>query len=124
MNDMNVTPAPKSRVYALADAQGRVTRIEGGYTMGNISDLSEWVYLDEGYGDRYNLCQSNFAAGGLYTFDGLPRYKLVEGALVLRTAEELAADRAAIPASEPEPDVWSELDAAYTAGYREGVNNV
>ena len=115
MNDMNMTPAPKSRVNALTDAQGRVTRIEGGYTMSNISDLSEWVYLDEGYGDRYNLCQSHFAEGGLYTTDGFPRYKLVSGALVLRSEDELAADRAARP--EPAPSQLDRLEAqtTYTA---------
>lgn len=110
MNEM-----PKSKVYALADEQGRVTRIEGGYTMGNIADLSEWVYLDEGYGDRYNLCQSHYAEGGLYTFDGLPRYKLVEGALVLRTAEELAADGADAPDPAPTQLDRVEAQATYTA---------
>lgn len=105
----------KSRVYALTDAQGRVTRIEGGYTMGNIADLSEWVYLDEGEGDRYNLCQSHYAEGGLYTFDGLPRYKLVDGALVLRTAEELAADRAEVPEAAPTQIDRVEAQATYTA---------
>lgn len=123
---MNEIEMPKSKVYALADEQGSVTRIEGGYTMGNIADLSEWVYLDEGYGDRYNLCQSHYAEGGLYTMDGIPRYKLVDGVLTLRTEDELAADRAAQPAAPDggqtaaESAVWDALDAAY----REGVNAV
>lgn len=112
MNDFKM---PKSKVYALADARGRVTRIEGGYTMSNIADLSEWVCIDEGEGDRYNLCQSHYAEGGLYTFDGLPRYKLVSGALVLRTAEELAADRAAVPEAEPTQLDRVEAQATYTA---------
>lgn len=114
-----------SRVYALVDARGRVTRIEGGYTMENIADLSEWVYLDEGEGDRYNLCQSHYAEGGLYTDDGIPRYRLADGQLVLRTAEELAADRAELPTEEStedgtDSDVWDALDAAY----QEGVNSL
>lgn len=85
---------PKSKVFALVDERGRVTRIEGGYTLGNIADISEWTYLDEGTGDRYNLCQSHYAEGGLYTANGLCRYKLVDGQLALRTEEEIEADRA------------------------------
>lgn len=85
---------PKSKVYALVDEHGRVTRIEGGFTMANITDISEWTNLDEGTGDRYNLCQSHYAEGGLYTADGLCRYKLVDGRLTLRTEDEIAADRA------------------------------
>ncbi len=33
------TDIPKSKVYALVDAQGHVVRIEGGYTMGSIEDM-------------------------------------------------------------------------------------
>lgn len=84
----------KSKVYALVDGLGRVTRIEGGYTLGNIVDIAEWTYLDEGVGDRFNLCQSHYADGGLYTDDGLCRYKLNDGRLTLRTENEIAADRA------------------------------
>lgn len=85
---------PKSKVYALVDELGRVTRIEGGYTMANIENISDWTEIDEGVGDRYNLCQSHYADGGLYTEDGLCRYKLVGGQLTLRTEAEIAADRA------------------------------
>lgn len=84
----------KSKVYALVDEHGRVTRIEGGYTYGNIEDISQWTYLDEGTGDRFNLCQSHYAEGGLYTADGLCRYKLVDGQLTQRTEDDIAADRA------------------------------
>lgn len=84
----------KSKVYALVDEHGRVTRIEGGYTYGNIEDISQWTYLDAGTGDRFNLCQSHYAEGGLYTADGLCRYKLVDGQLTQRTEDDIAADRA------------------------------
>lgn len=106
---------PKSKVYALADEQGRVTRIEGGYTIGNIADISEWTYLDEGTGDRYNLCQSHYAEGGLFTADDLCRYKLVDGQLALRTEAEIEADRAAVPAATPTQLDRVEAQAMYTA---------
>ena len=82
-----------SKVYVLIDEKNRVIRCEGGYT--TPADLTGWVQIDEGTGDRYNLCQSHYFDGGLYTSDGIPRYKLVDGEAVERTVEEIEADRAA-----------------------------
>ena len=75
----------------MVDEQGRITRCDGGYT--TPADLTGWVQIDEGTGDRYNLCQSHYFDGGLYTVDGIPRYKLVNGQPVERTEEEIQADR-------------------------------
>ena len=85
-----------SKVYVRTDDQNRIIRCEGGYTIGNITDFTGWVQIDEGTGDKYNLCQSHYFDGGLYTDDGIPRYALADGAPVLRSAEEIEADRAAI----------------------------
>ena len=84
-----------SKVYVLADEQGRIIRCEGGYTISNITDFTGWVQIDEGTGDRYNLCQSHYF-DRLYTDDGIPRYALADGAPVLRSEEEIEADRAEI----------------------------
>lgn len=89
----------KSKVYVLTDENGRITRIEGGYT--TPEDLTGWVQIDEGTGDRYNLCQTHYFPDSIYTQDGIPRYKLEDGKPVERTEEEIAADRAALPAPEP-----------------------
>ena len=113
----------KSKVYIKVDESNRILRCEGGYTMGNIQNIDEWIFVDEGTGDRYNLCQSHYFAGGLRTFDGIPRYKWDGEQAVLRSKEEIEADRAATPApapSEDESSVWDELDAAY----QEGVDSV
>lgn len=80
-----------SKVYVQTDEQNRIIRCEGGYT--TPSDLTDWVHIDEGTGDKYNLCQSHYFDGGIYTRDGIPRYKLVDGVPVLRSEEEIAADR-------------------------------
>ena len=80
----------KSKVYVLPDASGRITRIDGGYTM--PEDLTGWVLIDEGYGDRYNLCQGNYLPGPLTDDRGIYRYKLVDGKAVERTQEEMDAD--------------------------------
>ena len=100
---------PKSKVYIQTDTEGRILRCEGGYT--TPSDLTGWTEIDEGTGDKYNLCQSHYFVGGLYTMDGIPRYKWDGSAAVLRTDEELEADRAAIPDPKPSKTVEARLTA-------------
>ena len=85
---------PKSRVYVLLDSESRVLRLEGEYSL--PVDLAGWIKIDEGSGDRFSLAQSHYCAKPLY--DGaVPRYKLVDGVLVERTAEEIEADKAKLP---------------------------
>lgn len=81
----------KSKVYVQTDEYGIITRCEGGYT--TPSDLSNWIEIDEGIGDKYNLCQSNYFENGLYTSDGIPRYKLENGKPVERSEDEINEDR-------------------------------
>lgn len=104
---------PKSRVYILLDEKERIVRIEGEYSL--PSDLTGWVQIDEGYGDRFSLAQSHYLDGGLYTMQGIPRYKYEGGACVLRSEEELAADRDALPKPQPSQLDRVEAQATYTA---------
>lgn len=99
----------QSKVYIQADDAGRIVRCEGGYT--TPADLTGWIEIDEGTGDRYNLCQSHYFEDGLYTMDGIPRYKWDGSAAVMRTDEEMEADRAAIPDSKPSKTVEDRLTA-------------
>ena len=92
---------PKSSVYILTDDQDRITRCDGGYS--TPSDLTGWIKIDEGTGDKYNLCQSHYFEDGLYTMDGIPLYKWDGQAAQRRTDDEIAADRAARPAPPPSP---------------------
>lgn len=85
---------PKSRVYVLLDSESRVLRLEGEYSLPN--DLTNWIKIDEGFGDKYALAQSHYLDKPLY--DGaVLRYKLVDGKVVERTAEEIEADKAKLP---------------------------
>lgn len=54
----------KSKVYVQTDKRSRIIRCEGGYT--TPADLSGWMEIDEGVGDRFNLAQSHYFPGGLY----------------------------------------------------------
>nr|DAN88653.1 MAG TPA: hypothetical protein [Caudoviricetes sp.] len=85
---------PKSRVYVLLDSESRVLRLEGEYSL--PADLTGWTKIDEGFGDKYALAQSHYLEKPLY--DGaVLRYKLVDGKIVERTAEEIEADKAKLP---------------------------
>lgn len=82
---------PKSKVYIQADSRGYIISCNGGYT--TPPNLAGWIEIDEGYGDRYNLCQSHYFEGGLYTFDGIPRYKWDGSQSLLRSDEEIEGER-------------------------------
>lgn len=65
---------PKSRVYVLLDEKGRVTRLEGEYSL--PADLTGWTLIEEGPAcDRLNLAQSHYLDGPLYDYQGRPRYR-------------------------------------------------
>lgn len=86
----------KSKVYVLLNSEGYITRIDGGYTIGNITAPENWVLIDEGNGDRYNLCQGNYFPQPIRTMGGAYCYKLVNGQPVECSAEEIAAQEEAL----------------------------
>ena len=85
---------PKSRVYVQTDSESRILRLEGEYSL--PADLAGWTKIDEGNGDKYALAQSHYLSKPLYDGAAL-RYKLVDGKIVERTAEEIEADKAKLP---------------------------
>ena len=110
---------PKSKVYIQTDEHGRIIRCDGGYT--TPADLTDWTEIDEGTGDRYNLCQSHYFTGGLYTMDGIPRYRWDGTQAVERTNEELEKDRA--PSIEIiRADKLAELSASCSASITAGMD--
>ena len=101
---------PKSKVYIQTDTEGRIVRCEGEYAL--PADLDGWTLIEEGPPcDRLNLAQSHYFDGGLYTMDGIPRYRWDGSAAVMRTDEEMEADRAAIPDPKPSKTVEARLTA-------------
>lgn len=118
----------KSKVYVLPNSEGYITRVDGGYTIGNITDPGNWVLIDEGNGDRYNLCQGNYFPKPIITDGGAYRYKMVDGVPIECTAEEIADQEAALqPEPTPaEPESGMSEDAiwdAMAAAYNEGVQS-
>ncbi len=102
----------KSRVFILIDDNNRVTRIEGEYTL--PTDLTDWIQIDEGQGDKYNLAQSNYLEKGLMTDDGIYQYKYENEEVVERTEEEIEADREAVPVIPTQMELL-EAQVFYTA---------
>lgn len=93
-----------------------------------LTDTTGWVEINRGYGDKFHHAQNNYFDKRIQTDGYAYRYKLVDGAPVECTPEEIAEQE---ESNKPEPapstdSVWDELDAAYqsgyTEGYQEGVN--
>lgn len=101
-------------VYVHADDVGRVTEIN---SSAFLSDVTGWVEIDSGYGDRYHHAQGNYLPGPLMDDRGICRYRLEGGTVVERTQEEMDAEYAARPAPEP-TDVELLLETAADHEYR------
>ena len=98
-----------SKVYVLPDEHERIIRIDGGYT--TPADLTGWVFVDKGTGDRYNLCQHHYLPKPLRDARRICRYKLVDGAVVERTQEEMDADYVPTVQAHTAEDRIAELEA-------------
>ena len=96
-------------VYVRTDGQGRILETN---SSAFLTDTTGWTAIDEGLGDKYHHAQGNYF-DRLYTDDGIPRYKLVDGAPVLRSDEEIDADR--------QPNI-ADLRAAKTAAMSAACN--
>ena len=81
-------------VYAKIDSKNRITAINSSEF---ISDVSEWIEIDSGDGDRYHHAQGNYLPLPLTDENGCYRYKYENGAVCERSADEMAAD---LPAPE------------------------
>lgn len=108
-------------VYAKPNENSYITAVNSSEF---LTDTTGWVEIDRGYGDKYHHAQGNYFPEPIITDGGAYRYKLVDGAPVECTAEEIARQEAALEPEQPgptdEPSVWDELDMAYQEGYNEG----
>ena len=106
----------KSKVYALLNSEGYITRVDGGYTIGNITDPENWILIAEGNGDRYNRCQGNYFPKPIITDGSAYRYKMVNGMPMECSAEEIAVQEEALKSvNEPTQADRIEAQVMYTA---------
>lgn len=109
-------------VYVKPNDSGYITAVNSSEF---LLETTGWVEIDQGYGDKYHHAQGNYFPLPIVTDGGAYRYKLVDGAPVECTAEEIADQEAelqpdATPA-EPEPGasedaIWDAMAAAYNEG--------
>ena len=77
-----------SKVYAKVSEDGRVLDINSDDF---IHDLTGWVEIDQGTGDKYHHAQGNYLPGPLIDQRGLALYKLEGGKIIPRTEKEIKA---------------------------------
>ena len=82
-----------AKVYVKTDEQGRIVAINSEIF---LEEVSGWIEVDEGEGDRYAHAQGHYLDKGLIEMDGTYAYKLENGAVTERTEAEKEADRALI----------------------------
>lgn len=73
------------KVYVKVDKNGIIIAIN---SSAFLTDTTDWTAIDEGVGDKYHHAQNNYLSAGLTDENGIFNYKLADGKLVLRTAEE------------------------------------
>lgn len=80
------------RVFANIDDSGVIVDIN---SSAFLSDITGWVQIDEGIGDRYYHAQGNYFSKPKYDERGIPRYAYVpdgDPKWRERTQEEMDAD--------------------------------
>lgn len=86
------------KVYVKTDETGRVISVNSDAF---LPSTDGWTEIDEGEGDRCHHAQGNYLPLPIVTDDGVYRYKMAGGKVTERTADEIAADIAAIPPPPP-----------------------
>lgn len=72
-----------SNVYILVDPDGNIVACDGGYSWDNVQNKAEWVCIDSGIGDKYNLCQSNYFMPPLFDeMSGDYNWQYIDGKVV------------------------------------------
>lgn len=95
-------------VYVRTDDAGRITAVN---SSAFLPDVTGWVQIDSGYGDKYHHAQGNYLPWPLYDDCGICRYKLSDGEVQERTREEMDAD---YTPPEEKPTTEERVDALKT----------
>lgn len=103
-----------NRHYITTDIQGRIT---AGWSDGPCPDrdTAGAICVNEQGGYQFRLTPDGEENPPLYTMDGIPLYKWDGEVAILRTEDEIAADRAAIPESPPSPQEQLRADVDFIA---------
>ena len=101
------------KVYVKTDEIGRIISVNSDAF---LPDTDGWEQIDSGDGDKFHHAQGNYFPLPITTFEGVYRYKLVDGKVVERAPAEIAADIAKMPTPPPSAeDRIRALEAKLTA---------
>ena len=89
-------------VYVKTDSDGYITDVN---SSAFLEDVTEWVEIDSGHGDKCHHAQGNYFTKPIMTMGGAYCYKLVDGEVVECTAEEIKAQE---EANKPIPEATTE----------------
>ena len=76
-------------VYVKLDEENRITGVN---SSAFLRDITGWIEIDQGFGDKYHHAQGNYFRQPIIDDRGVYRYKLADGKAVERTQEEMDAD--------------------------------
>ena len=104
---------PTYIVYVKPNDSGYITTVN---SSAFLTDTTDWVEVDRGYGDKYHHAQGNYFPQPIITDGGAYCYKLVDGQPVECSPEEIAAQEEALkPVDEPTQEDRIEAQVMYTA---------
>ena len=84
----------KIKVYIKTDSAGNITDVNSSIF---ISDLTSWIEIDEGTGDKYAHAQGQYFKKPLINDYGIYIYKYSNGVILEKTEEEIEAEISSLP---------------------------
>lgn len=89
-------------VYVKTNSSGYIVAVNSSEF---LTDTTDWVEIDQGYGDKYHHAQGNYFPGPILAEGGAYRYKLVDGKPVECSAEEIAEQENVQTPGTPSPSI-------------------
>ena len=114
MDSVPVFEPHYNRHYITTDGRGRILLAWSDGPLPN-RDTAGAICINEQGGYQFRLFPGGEENPPLYTMDGIPHYRWDGEAVVPRTEEEIAADRAAIPEPPPSPQEQLRADVDFLA---------
>ena len=99
-------------VYVKPNSDSYITAVN---SSAFLTDTTEWVDIDTGYGDKYHHAQGNYFEKPIIADGGVYQYKLVDGKPEECTADEIVKQEIAEVASTPSQLDIIEAQVTYTA---------
>lgn len=100
--------------YITVDGRGRITAVWSDGPEPN-RDTAEAICINEQGDYQFRLFPDGEENPPVHTMDGIPLYRWDGEQVIARTEEEIAADRAAIPAPPPSPQEQLRADVDFIA---------